>query len=143
MRGWDGEGSGQVDALAFSAGEIAGKAVGERGELKELEGRVGGGRMRLVADVGREGDVLVDGEVAEEYRALRSVGEIAKMSGDAAPERLQCFPTARNAAGELNRGVGNKTASGAEDGAFAAAGWAEEDGPRRRQLHAGGDLQGA
>ena len=43
VRCGDGEGSGQVDALPLSAGEIAGKAVGEWDELKEIEGCVGGG----------------------------------------------------------------------------------------------------
>ena len=38
VRGGNGEGSGEVDALALSAGEIAGKAVGERGEVEEFEG---------------------------------------------------------------------------------------------------------
>jgi len=41
VRGGDGEGTGEIDALALSAGEIAREAVGERGELKELEGCVG------------------------------------------------------------------------------------------------------
>ena len=41
VRGGDGEGSGEVDALALAAGEVAGQAVGEWGEVEELEGGVG------------------------------------------------------------------------------------------------------
>jgi len=87
LRGGDGEGSGEIDALAFSAGKIAWQTVGEWGELKEVEGQVGGGGMRLVANVGGKGDVLADREVGKEDGALRSVGEIAAVGWDAL-ERL-------------------------------------------------------
>jgi len=44
--------------------------------------------MGLVADVGREGDVLADGEVWEEDGTLWSVGEIPVVGRDAV-ERLR------------------------------------------------------
>jgi hypothetical protein len=97
----------------------------------------------LVADVGCERDVLADGEVREEDRTLGSVGEIAEMGGDAVVARLQLLPTCGDAAGEGYVGERNEAAGGAEDGAFAASGRAEEDGPRRREGEVCGDVQRA
>jgi len=85
----------------------------------------------LVADVGRKRDVLADGEVREEDGSLRGVGEVSSVSSDTAAVRLQVFPESGCAASEMHSGIGYEAASGAEDGTFAAAGGAEEDGPRR------------
>lgn len=130
VRAGDGEGSGEVDALALSAGEIAGKTLGERCELKEIEGCVDRGRVRLVANVGREGDVLADGKVREEDRALRGVGEVAAVGRDAF-ERLRLVLWGGQRLGEGYVGGRDEAAGGAQDGALAAAGWTEEDGPGR------------
>ena len=73
-----------------------------------------------------EGDVVRDGEVREDRRLLWSVG-------DAAVTRRCVGEVVRVAIVVLAReacvGVGQQTGEGAEDGAFAAAGGAEDDGP--------------
>ena len=140
VRGGDGEGSGQVDALAFAAGEIAGKAVSEWSELKEIERYVGGGRIRLVTDVGCEGDVLADGEVGEEDGALRSVREVAAVGRDLV-ERLRSVCCAAEGLSELHVGGKDEAAGGAQDGTLAAARGSKEDGPGCRQRHKCGDVQ--
>jgi hypothetical protein len=139
----DGEGAGEVDALTFAAGEIARQTMGERSELEEVDGCVDGRGMRLAADVGREGDVLADGEVREQDGSLRSVGQIAAVRGDAAAVSLQLLPTAWNAAGKVYAGVRYQPAGRAKDRALAASGGAEDDGPGRGQLHPCGNLQSA
>ena len=118
--GGDGEGSGEVDALALSAGEIARKALGEWRELKEIERYVGGGRMGFVADVGREGDVLPDGEVGEEDGALRRVSEIATV-GRNSLEGLWLVLWFGQSLGERYLGGRDEAAGGPQDGALAAA----------------------
>jgi len=82
--------------------------------------------MRLVANVGGEGDVLADGEVGEEDGTLRGVSEVAAIGRDAV-EGLWLG----QGLGELHVGRGDETAGGAEDGALAAAGRTKEDGPGR------------
>ena len=47
VRRGNGEGSGEVDALALAAREIAGEAVGEWGELEEVEGCVDEGERAV------------------------------------------------------------------------------------------------
>lgn len=61
-----GEGSGEVDTLPLSSGEIAGHAVGERVQVEKGEDVGDGGGGGLVVDLGGEADVSEDGEVGEE-----------------------------------------------------------------------------
>ena len=70
---------------------------------------------------GAEGDVVADIEVREERGLLRGVGDLAKVGWDVCQVRFG----AQDGCG----GVGEQTAEGAECGAFAAAGRAEEDAP--------------
>jgi hypothetical protein len=71
----DGKGASQIDTLKFAAGEVAGKAFGERGEREDLEKVVNLGFD--MADGEREADVLPDGEVGKDCRVLWSVSEVA------------------------------------------------------------------
>ena len=112
----DGEGAGEIDALAFAAGEIAGHAVGERGELEEVEDLLNQMRGWVMGGVGGEADVLTDGEMREEDCALGGVG-------NGAPVGREILLA------EIGFGFGKKAAGGAKDGALAAAGRAEDYGP--------------
>ena len=89
------EGADERELLFHAAGEPVGEAVAKRRHAHHLEKSVpAGGIAAHVVDLGEEGDVLVDGEVAVQGKLLREVadarGEPAPLAGgvEAAGERL-------------------------------------------------------
>lgn len=74
---WGGEGSGEVDALALTTGEVAGEARGEG-----LEAKKGKGFRDVWREAGGAGgklDVFADRKVGEEGRALRSPAQVTEV----------------------------------------------------------------
>ena len=131
LRVGNAEGAREVDALALSAGEVFGIAVDDVFEAEELDGGCDGvrGFLRRRRGAGgslREGDVVGDVEMREERRLLRGVGDVA-IAWWCVGEVV--FVAVTVLADEARGGVGEKTGEGAEDGALAAAGGAEDDRP--------------
>lgn len=82
--GVDGEGAGEGDALALSAGEFVGEAIGEAWELDEIEevldagvDFVLGGALVFGEGVEAEGDVLGDAHVLEQGVVLEDEADAA------------------------------------------------------------------
>jgi len=121
---WNGESAGQVDALLFATGEVAGKAVGEVFEVEEAEDVLLGWCGFVVGLLG-EGDVGGDRKVWEERGLLGGVGDLA-VAGREVGEILwiSLWIEAREV------GVVEEAGEGAEDGRFAASGRAVNDCPR-------------
>ena len=71
----NGEGAGEIDALALAAGEVARHAVGQGGEFEEIEDLVKEMRGGPTGGVGSEANVPADVEMGKESGTLRSIGE--------------------------------------------------------------------
>jgi hypothetical protein len=95
--------------------------------------------------VGGEADILADGKVREEDRALRGVGEATQVGWGGSVSRLD-FNPGRGAGGvfrELRRAARKEAAGSAEEGAFAASGGTEDDGPGGGEFEIGAKVQWA
>ena len=143
--GWNGEGAGKIDALALAAGEVSRHAMGQPGEFEEIDCRCD---AVIVGDVARlrcEGDVFADGEMGEENGALRSIADGTLVDGCVVVATLNFEPDSivGGAGGEFDDGWMEEAAGGTEQGTFAAAGGAEDDGPRGGQVQASEEVQWA
>lgn len=134
------EGAGEGNALAFSAGELRGAAMREgfsSEEAQHFRDAAAAGGAAEMADT--EGDIFLGGEVREERGLLgdEADGAAAGRRGDAVAG------VEEHAAGEVDAAVMGRDETGkdAEDGAFACAGGAEEDGPAggEGELHLDGE----
>ncbi len=144
----DGEGSGEVHALAFASGEIGRSALGQRLKLEALDrliddGCAGAGLFwglaagrRAAPSLGGEGDVLADGHVRKQDSALRSVGQLAEVRRGAVKLEVRwgwgagaCGAGKEVEDADRARRLVKKTADGPQDGALAASGGSEDDGP--------------
>ena len=131
--GGDGgeEGPGDGDALFFSAAEVCGAVAEVGGELKEVEdlgeesfGVLWWGSVRDAVE-----EVFADGQVGEEVRGLAGAADGAEVGWGT--EVSAGVDEGVEVSADLDLGVVGPEVAGedAEDGAFAAAGGAEENGP--------------
>ena len=127
-----GEGSGEGHALAFAAGELRGALIEQGLEVEEVgEGRyegIGGGQ---VAECFGEADVFEGVQMRQQERALGGVREVTVL-GREGGEGGPAFAAGCVCVAEVEGGgkVRDEAGEGAEQGAFAAAGGAEEHRPR-------------
>jgi len=127
--GFDGEGTGECHALALAAGELRGQAAFVAVELHEPEQVVNafanlgfGGPRGAWADGQAEGDVVEDGEVAEERVVLEDESDSARADGRLA----DVLPVETDGAGAW---VGHfQSGDDAQERGLAGAGGAEQRG---------------
>ncbi len=131
--GGDGgeERPGDGDALFFSAAEVCGPVAEAGGELKEVEdlGEESFGVLRWGSVRDSVEEVFADGQVGEEVRGLAGAADGAQVGwgtevSAGVDEGVEVWA-------DFDVGVVGLEVAGkdAEDGTFAAAGGAEEDGP--------------
>ena len=90
----------------------------------------------------REFDVLADGEVGEEGGVLGGPADVSKMRGNVGLAVLEDGDGVVGVvAFEVDGGVGEEAADGSEDGAFAAAGRAEEECPRGGEVEVDAEVE--
>ena len=132
--GLHGEGAGDGDALLLAAGEGAGHGVEFVEEADAVEEGAGAGFGLLGGEFqdldGGEGDVFEDAEVGEEVEALEDHAEIAAdlAEGGGAGVGRGLGVKAEAVDGDEAGLEGIEAVQAAEEGGFAAAGGADNDG---------------
>lgn len=122
------QGSGNGDALGFSAGEARWLAVAEGLGVDEGEHFIDAPRAFGGIKVAQaEGDVFRDGAMGEERGALGDEADVAASGREGCA--AGCVQEGLAVEGDAALPRGDETGEDAEEGAFSGGGWAEEDGP--------------